>query len=183
MSEVIRGLNTIISPRYFISNPLETPVNQPDQNTPLPYYSTVTISPPKGREVTTTLQGRYNSLIINPFVTDPKNTNSIQSGHSLVMDVEVSSSNLWVSPYTPYQQELFDRICKLHDDDGWDFKQISDWLNENGYKSPRGKVFRQNHVWSIYTKKHRSIKRFGREYPHIITDVKVDSVDYEPTSD
>jgi len=71
-------------------------------------------------------------------------------------------------------------ICKLHDEDGMDFKQVSDWLNGNGYKTPRGMVFKQNHVWSIYIKKQRSIQRFNREYDHTIMDMKIDVVDYRP---
>jgi len=177
----VNGKENGKSGNYLISRPLETLGNRSDQNSSVETYSTVTVSPPMGREVTTTLQGRYKPLPIGQGVTDPKdNEHSIQTGHSLVMDVEVSSSNLWVSPYTPYQQELFDLICKLHDTDGWDFKRISDWLNGNGYWTTRGKIFRQNHVWSIYTKKHRSIKRFSREYPHTFKDVKIDSVDYLP---
>jgi hypothetical protein len=98
----------------------------------------------------------------------------------LKFSVEFTSSNLWVSSYTPYQQELFDMICKFHDEDGMDFKQISDWLNSNGYLTPRGKVFRQNHVWSIYKKKMRSIKRFSREYDHVVTEMKLDVVESQP---
>jgi hypothetical protein len=78
---------------------------------------------------------------------------------------------------------LYDIICKLHEEDGWDFKRISDWLNGNGYKTPRGKVFYKNHVWSIYIKKNKSIERFSREYDHMITDMKVDVVDYIPGSE
>jgi len=74
-------------------------------------------------------------------------------------------------------------IFRLHDEDGWDFKRISDWLNGNGYKSPRGKVFREGHVWSIYIKKQRSIQRFSREYDPEVTDMKVDVVDYIPKSE
>ena len=99
------------------------------------------------------------------------------------MSVELVSSNLWVSPYSLYQQELFSIICSRHDEDGWNFKQVSDWLNENGYKTPRGKTFRENHVWSIYIKKQRSIQRFSREYDHTITDMKVDVVDYVPSKE
>ena len=61
-----------------------------------------------------------------------------------------------------------------------DFKQISDWLNGNGYKSPRGMVLKENHVWSIYMKKRKSIQRFSREYDPEVTDMKVDVVDYLP---
>jgi hypothetical protein len=121
----------------------------------------------------------FHSTVVDVF---PKVTQKYnpQSGHSLLLLVKLTSSNLWVSTYTPYQQELYDIISKLHDDDGWDFKQVSDWLNGKGYKTPRGKTFKENHVWSIYTKKNRSINRFSREYVHSITDLKIDSVDYLP---
>ena len=99
------------------------------------------------------------------------------------MSVELTSSNLWTSPYTPYQQEVYDIVRKLHEDDRWNFKQISDWLNGNGYKTPRGKVFQKNHVWSIYMKKQRSIQRFSREYDHTITDLKISTVDYLPNQE
>lgn len=97
------------------------------------------------------------------------------------MSVELVSSNLWVSPYSLYQQEIYGIIRKFHDDDDMDFKQISDWLVGKGYKTPRGKVFTEGHVWSIYTKKNRSIQRFSREYDHTITQMKVDVVDYLST--
>ena len=38
----VNGMKNEKLDKYFISKPLETPVNQSDQNTPLPYYSTVT---------------------------------------------------------------------------------------------------------------------------------------------
>lgn len=97
------------------------------------------------------------------------------------MTVELVSANLWESPYTLYQKELYGIIRKFHEEDGWNFKQVSDWLNENGYKSPRGKTLKENHVWSIYIKKQRSIQRFSREYDHKVTDMKVDIVDIVPT--
>ena len=64
-----------------------------------------------------------------------------------------------------------------------DFKQVSDWLNSNGYKTPRGKVFRQNHVWSIYKKKMKSLERFNREFDHVISEMKLDVVDYVPSNE
>jgi hypothetical protein len=104
-----------------------------------------------------------------------------QKGYSLRLSVELTSSNLWTSPYSLYQQEVFDLIRKLHEQDGWNFKQISDWLNENGYKTPRDKVFKENHVWSIYMKKMKSMTRFSREFDHSITDMGVDVVDFVPS--
>ena len=142
--------------KYFISKSLETLGNRSDQNTPVTYYSTVVECSPKG---------------------------SNQNQYSLRLSVELTFSNLWTSPYSIHQQELYGIICKYHDEEGWNFKQISDWFNENNYLTPRGKVFKENHVWSIYEKKMRSIKRFSREYDHRITDMKVDVVGYRPSTE
>ena len=101
-------------------------------------------------------------------------------GHSLRLSVVLRLSNLWTSHYSPYQQELFNIINELHGQ-GWNFPLISTWLNDNGYKTPRGKVFKENIVWSIYTKRNRSITRFNREYGPIINDIGIDVVDYIPT--
>jgi hypothetical protein len=137
-------------------------------------------APKKGRK---TLDGRGDqpfpfenySTVTEFFSTAP--IFGATQRYTLSLSVEFVSSNLWVSPYTPYQQELFDLICSFHHKEGWNFKQISDWLNDNGYLTPRGHRFRQNHVWSMYTKKTKSIERFGREWSPVITDVMVSAVD------
>lgn len=116
----------------------------------LPYYSTVMKSFTKGEHLSLT-----------------------ESSYSLYMSVQLSSANLWTAPYTPYQQELFDIICKFHDKEGWNFKQVSDWLVKEGYRTPRDKTFTHTHCWSIYTKKKRSIERFSREFETSITDISI----------
>ncbi|MFM6948777.1 MAG: hypothetical protein ACKOWQ_07185 [Aquirufa sp.] len=75
---------------------------------------------------------------------------------------------------------MFDIITKFHEVDGWNFQQISDWLVENNYSTPRGKVFNNSIALSIYKKKSRSIERFSREFDHTITDMGIDVVDYIP---
>ena len=130
-----------------------------DQNSPVHNYSTVIESFP-------TLLDR----------------NSVSQGYSLRFSLELTSANLWLPPYSTYQQELFDLISKLHDEDGLNFKQISDWLNDHHYLTPRGHTFMQKHVWSIYQKKNRSIKRFSREFKDVISDMKIDVVDYVPVT-
>ena len=109
------------------------------------------------------------STVVEPFSMTPPN-------YQLYFSVELRSSNLWLSSYSGYQQVLFDLISKYHTD-GWTFKRISDWLNDNGYKTPRGKVFTDSHVWSILMKKTRSINRFSREFEPILTDMKVDTIE------
>ena len=100
----------------------------------------------------------------------------IKPMYSLNMSVNLVSSNLWTSTYSPYQQELFDIISKLHEQDGWNFKQISDWLIANGYRTPRDKTFTHTHCWSIYKKKNKSIERFSREFEPTITDIKINQI-------
>ncbi len=92
------------------------------------------------------------------------------------LTVQIQSSNLWTSPYSSYQTKLFNIIREKHENEGLNFKQISNWFNENDYLTPRGKIFKQNHVWSIYMKKQRSINRFSREYDSQITDIEVNMV-------
>ena len=45
------------------------------------------------------------------------------------------SSNLWVSPYSQYQQELFSIIRSQHEEQSMNFVEICDYLVSNGYKS------------------------------------------------
>ena len=98
----------------------------------------------------------------------------------LIIKVMFKSSNLWVSPYSQYQQELFNIIRSQHEEQGMNFVEICDYLVSNGYKSPRGKDLTQSHVWSIYTKKKKSIQRFSRVFDPVITDVKLDLLNYFP---
>jgi hypothetical protein len=60
------------------------------------------------------------------------------------------------------------------------FVQISDYLNLSGTLTPRGKEFTHKHVWSIYTKKMRSIERFGREFDPVVLNTGVDVITYVP---
>jgi hypothetical protein len=101
-----------------------------------------------------------------------------QRGYFLTMVVVVTSPNLWMSPYSEYQQTLFGIIQHKHEVDGMNFVQISDWLNENHYKTPRGKVFNQSLAWSIYTKKKRSIQRFSRENDTEVVSTGIDIINY-----
>jgi|688.fasta_scaffold125334_4 hypothetical protein len=89
------------------------------------------------------------------------NTDRISRNQSyyLTMEVRITSSNLWLSHYSDYQMELYSIISDLHDNHNMTFKQISDYLIEKGYKTPRGCLFSHRHTWSIYTKKNRSDQR------------------------
>jgi hypothetical protein len=94
--------------------------------------------------------------------------------YTLRLNVELKSANLWTSAYSDHQESLFATITQLHDKEGWNFVQISDFLNSQGYKTPRGNTFTQSHAWSIYTKKKRSIERFSREFDPSIKSIQVE---------
>jgi len=98
----------------------------------------------------------------------------------LIMTIQLTSSNLWMSPYSSHQTELYHIIKTQHEDGGKNFKQISDWLNEHGYNTTRGKVFTQGHVWSMYKKKKKSNERFGREFVPYFKSVSIDVLDSLP---
>jgi hypothetical protein len=43
------------------------------------------------------------------------------------------------------------------------YRKIAQWLNENGYKTPRGKRFFNTHVFSILKKKRIRDERLTRD--------------------
>ena len=51
--------------------------------------------------------------------------------------------------------------------------QISNWLNENGYKTPRGNYFRNNHVHSIAKKRKRRLEIIDTEPSMSISNMNV----------
>ena len=80
----------------------------------------------------------------------------------LTFDVNLRASNLWVAPYSSHQQFLYDTVSDFRDK-GRTFEKIADWLNDNGYKSARGKIFRSSHVHSIIKKKRLRDQRISKE--------------------
>ena len=124
----------------------------------------------------------YSTLTFNSLTQDVISTHKITENQRqyLVLTVQLTSSNLWVSPYSSQQTSLFQLIKTQHEDDGKNFKQISDWLNDHGYKTTRGKVFTQSHVWSMYTKKAKSNERFGRELVPNFKSISVVVMDSVP---
>jgi hypothetical protein len=130
------------------------------------------------KSLKTPLKSRKSTQISADYSTV---TDTLGSGGSfLIINVLFKSSNLWVSPYSQYQQQLFDIIKTRYEDQGHTFVEICNYLISKGYKSTRGKDLTQSIVWSIYTKKKKSIQRFGRVFEPVITDVKLDLIDYFP---
>ena len=98
----------------------------------------------------------------------PPSQNDFVRGYSsdiityLTFEVNLRTSNLWVAPYSNHQQFLYDTVSDFRDK-GWTFEKIADWLNDNGYKSVRGKVFRSSHVHSIIKKKRLRDQRISND--------------------
>ena len=77
-------------------------------------------------------------------------------------EMVLTTRNLIVAPYSDYQTELHDIIQNLQDE-GLGYRKIAVWLNENGYKTPRGKKFFHTHVFSILKRKRQRDERLNRE--------------------
>ncbi|NBV07749.1 MAG: hypothetical protein EBS09_01410 [Flavobacteriia bacterium] len=80
-----------------------------------------------------------DTVIGNNITSNKVNYNN--QSYYLTMEVRITSSNLWLSHYSDYQMELFSIISDLHDNHNMTFKQISDYLIDKGYKTPRGYPF------------------------------------------
>ena len=92
----------------------------------------------------------------------------------LTYTIKVSSSRLNIPKLSKKQLFLFKKICELKDE-GMNFQQISDKLNELGYAPTRGKVgeFNNRKVWSNYKKIKRNLERHDTFYPPDLDDVEL----------
>ena len=90
--------------------------------------------------------------------------------------LKVRASHLWVAPYNEYQQFLFDTITDFRSQ-GWNFQQIADWLNENGYSTLRGKKFRNAHAHSIVKKKKIRDARIIKKYAPKLSNFSLKIID------
>ena len=76
--------------------------------------------------------------------------------HLTIISVRITITyrNHYTTKYTPYQQYLYDRIKGYKDNivSGIGYRKITKILNSEGLKTPMGKVFKPNNVFSIYKK-------------------------------
>jgi hypothetical protein len=91
----------------------------------------------------------------------------------LSFTVHIHSSNLWWSPYSNHQQRLAEIIADLRNDREMTFPRIADWLNDNGYKTPRRHTFTSSHAYSIYIKSKIRSDRYGKTFYSQLKDIKV----------
>ena len=94
----------------------------------------------------------------------------------LTFVLSVRASHLWAAPYSEYQQFLFVTITGLREK-GLNYQQIADWLNQNEYKTPRGKKFLNAHAHSIVKKKKIREVRLTKMYPPKLSNFALRFVD------
>ena len=67
------------------------------------------------------------------------------------VNVTIRCGYLNIPPLSEYQDFLFEKITELQNE-GLGYRRIGHWLNEHGYKTPRGHEFKSAHVHSILKK-------------------------------
>ena len=72
----------------------------------------------------------------------------------ITVRITIIYRNHYHTNYNSYQQYLFDRIkgYKEQNVSGFGWKKIGEILNSEGLKTPTGKLFKSNHIHSIYKK-------------------------------
>ena len=90
----------------------------------------------------------------------------------LQFTITVSSSNLNNYFYSEHQQYLYETIKELHQK-GLGYRKISNLFNERNIKTPRGREFKGNYVFSILKKGKIREERLNRESEWKIHSVKI----------
>ena len=72
-------------------------------------------------------------------------------GFSMVFQ---SNKLIYQNEYTKRQQIIYLLIHYLHDREGWSYRKISNWLNQSGIKTLRGKNWFSSSVISVLKRKH-----------------------------
>ena len=95
---------------------------------------------------------------------------------NFTFDLITRSSSLNKQFYSQYQYLLHGIITEKLDK-GMNYKQVADWLNENGYETARGKKFRSAHTHSIVKKKRISDEKHSQLYPSSLENCSLDVTD------
>ena len=83
---------------------------------------------------------------------------------------------LQVPVYSEYQHFLYKTISDLREKE-ISFNQISQWLNDNNYRTVRGKTFKSGHVHSIIKKRSMKDEKLEKEYPEVRSDFRLETFD------
>ena len=91
-------------------------------------------------------------------------------------DLTTVSSSLKNQNYSEYQYFLHSTILDLFNK-GMNFTEITNYLNEKGIKTIRGKTFKNVHTHSIIKKKRLIDDKFNREFPSEISNCSIQYFD------
>ena len=113
----------------------------------------------------------------------PSQQNEYSEGlrYFLSLSIEFNVTDLWVPHYSQHQQFLFETISKFRAE-GWSYKKISKWFNEQNILTPRGKQFIPPSVFSIIKKKKISNERFNRTFQPTINKADIKIQNSNPTN-
>ena len=86
---------------------------------------------------------------------------------------------MWRSNYISYQEYLFNRIRGYKEKNltPIGYRKISQIFNKEGLLTPRGSIFKNNHIHSIYKKGKIRLERMNRKDIVEISDVIVEVLD------
>ena len=73
-------------------------------------------------------------------------------------------------PPSSYQNKLHKKILELQKS-GLGYRKIAYWLNDNGYKTPRGHSFKSGHVYSILKKRRLRDEKYSQAPKIEVRDV------------
>ena len=98
----------------------------------------------------------------------------------LEFSIEFQSNQLiYQKEYTKRQQMIYVLIQHLHDREGWGYMKISQWLNQSGIKTHRGKKWFSSSVISVLKRKHERDLRIQQiRNQHFPTKISKFEVNY-----
>ena len=90
--------------------------------------------------------------------------------------ISITTTKLWESNYSDYQQYLFNRICEYKENNVTPigYRKISKIFNEEGLKTPRNTEFTNSKVYSMYKKGKIREERMNREDIVEVGDVYIE---------
>ena len=75
-------------------------------------------------------------------------------------------------PPSSCQNKLHKKILELKKS-GLGYRRIAYWLNDNGYKTPRGHSLKSGHVYSFFKKRRLRNEKYSQAPDIIIRDVHI----------
>ena len=92
--------------------------------------------------------------------------------------ISITTTKLWESNYSDYQQYLFNRICEYKENNVTPigYRKISKIFNDEGLKTPRNTEFSNSKVHSMYKKGKIREERINRKDIVEVGDVSIKTI-------